>query len=132
MWPIISSVWNFFYKNVFPFRLSSKYQNQRQHQQQQQYDDDWQHGDYDDIDADIIEDVTPPRSPRYPHNPSHGSGDSRSSLLMRPAENSPFSNRMSRLDASSNSTPSSQPLSCYDYEDDFTSDSEDEAIANNR
>ncbi|TRY68490.1 hypothetical protein TCAL_01388 [Tigriopus californicus] len=64
--------------------------------------------------------ISPPRSPKYP-NPK----GSQHALLMRPADNSPFSSRMlPKRTGSQISTPYSQVSvpSSYEYEDDFTSD----------
>lgn len=64
--------------------------------------------------------VSPPRSPKYPNPKS-----SQHPLLMRPADNSPFSSRMlPKRTGSQISTPYSQVSvpSSYEYEDDFTSD----------
>jgi hypothetical protein len=73
------------------------------------------------------DDVTPPRSPLVVKNANH--------LLLRPADNSPFTSahhnhlcNQSNGASSNNSTPYSQISvpSSYDYEDDFTSESDSE------
>lgn len=79
-----------------------------------------------------MDDVTPPRSPLVVQSTKH--------LLLRPADNSPFSSATAfkgqqlvngssnHGGSSANSTPYSQISvpSSYDYEDDFTSESESE------
>ncbi len=81
------------------------------------------------------DDVTPPRSPRFPSQSTLVAGngnavvacDLGNSLLLRRGENSPFAHQNpARSTGSTNSTPYSQISvpSSYDYEEDFTSDSE--------
>lgn len=74
-----------------------------------------------------------PRTPKY--FPGESPLISKSGVLLNPVENSPFSLRRRNLTRSSDtvSTPYSQisGISTYDYEDDFTSDSESEFSALN-
>ena len=91
----------------------------------------------DEFDDDVDDDVTPPRSPLVVQ--------SSKPLLLRPADNSPFTTahyglslaaagnlcNQSNGASSNNSTPYSQISvpSSYDYEDDFTSESDSEIPA---
>ena len=80
-----------------------------------------------------LSDVTPPRSPKFSlEKESKKPVPNGGLMLMRPAENSPFSTtRMAAGTLSQNSTPYSQVSvpSSYEYEDDFTSDDSEDEIS---
>jgi hypothetical protein len=85
------------------------------------------------------DDLSPPRSPKYPSTESigttSGSKSAAAGLLLRPAKNSPFSSRTKNgrmIDSNSaDSTPYSNSASVpsvpssYEYDDDFTSTDEE-------